>query len=320
MLQNIQLSDLLLVGPRIVGLTFLWAGGIKATAPHTFQRHLSTLGWIPRTLVAPAVTLSAGFETGLGIALIVGASYGVLLPATVLILVILSMLSWWGVKSGNATDCGCYGGFIQPSISQSIGLNALFSFLCMLAWMRSRDDYSIRIWQVIAIAALTIMVSVFTYIAQRHATRTGQPLIDLNPLKAGNKWKHSWTHGATARIEGEVLVAFLGPDCPHCSNFVKVGNAMVQSPKLPRVIGVVATSKERLSTFIKDKGIRFPTINVSQSLMARMVSAVPTVAVVESGRIKRVWIGDVPPDVVDRIKFAFFPSPPDRSGVVAARS
>ena len=46
---------------------------------------------------------------------------------------------------------------------------------------------------------------------------------------------------------------------------------------------------------------------ISQSLMNRLVSAVPTAVVVESGIIKRIWAGDTPADVVDRFRDAFFP-------------
>jgi hypothetical protein len=295
------------MGPRIVGLTFVWSGGIKATSPHTFEQHLYSLGWIPQNFVRSAVTASAAAEVALGTGLLLAAAPAVLYPLTLAGLVVLSFISWWGVRSGKANDCGCYGGFIQPSIEQSLGLNALFAVLILTGWLGSRGDVSFPIWKALTVAAAFLVVAIFTDVAQRHARKTGKPLLDLNPLKVGKRWRHSWTHGLTAKIDGEVLVAFLGPDCPYCGDFVKVGNAMTQSPKLPNVVGVVATSKDRLATFISEKGIRFPTVNVSQSLMSRLVNAVPTVALVDDSQIKRVWIGNVPPDVVDRFKGAFFP-------------
>lgn len=315
MLADLQGSDLLTLGSRIVGLTFLWSGGIKASAPHIFERHLNSLGWIPRRLVPPAVIASAAGETGLGSALAVGAMPGFVLPTTIVLLFAFSFISWWGVRSGKATDCGCYGGFIQPSIEESLGINALLAALIALAWSVQVTDFSLPLWKALTVLSVTLAVALFTHVAQAHARNTAQPLIDLNPLKAGNRWRHSWAHDATKAIDGEIMVAFLGPDCPFCSNFVRVGNAMMQSSELPRVVGVVGTSRQRLLTFVNEKGIRFPTVNVSQSLMSRLVSAVPTVALVEAGRIKRVWVGDVPPDIVDRFKAAFFPIA-DRSQAV----
>ena len=306
MLIDLQ-PELMSLGPRLVGLTFIWSGGIKATSPHTFEQHLYSLGWIPQNFVRWAVTFAAATEVALGTALLLTASPAVLYPLTIGALAILSLISWWGVRSGKANDCGCYGGFIQPSIEQSLGMNAIFALLVLAGWLGGRGDVSLQPWKGLTVAAAFVVVALFTDFAQRHARKTGQPLLDLNPLKAGKRWRHSWAHGLTANIDGEVLVAFLGPDCPFCGDFVKVGNAMMQSPKLPSVVGVVATSKDRLASFISDKGIRFPTVNVSQSLMARLVSAVPTVALVDHSQIKRVWIGSVPADVVDRLTEAFFP-------------
>ena len=240
-------------------------------------------------------------------ALLVGAVPRMIYPVTIATLLALSVVSWWGVRSGKTIDCGCYGGYVQPSIGQSLALNGLYVTLVILGWLRLEGSRGFASWQLAIPIATVIVVGLFTEVAQRHAVKTGRPLFDLNPLKAGKRWRHSWAGGLTSKLEGEVLVAFLGPDCPYCGQFVKVGNAMVQSPKLPQVVGVVGSSKERLEAFKLEKGIRFPVAGISQSVVSRLANAVPTAVLVESGRIKRVWIGNMPPDFVDRFKEAFFP-------------
>ena len=129
MIANVSTGDLVVLGSRLVGATFLWAATIKAIAPHTFSRHLAALGWIPGKFNSSAVNVAAGLEALLGTALIVNVAPAFLLPVTLLILAALTGVAVWGVKSGKTTDCGCYGGVIQPSIEQSAGLNALFALL-----------------------------------------------------------------------------------------------------------------------------------------------------------------------------------------------
>ncbi|MEO5579173.1 MAG: MauE/DoxX family redox-associated membrane protein [Gemmatimonadaceae bacterium] len=305
---DITASHLIALGPRLVGATFVWAGVIKAIAPHTFLGHLSGLGLIPRKLLSPSVTAVAGLEVGWGIALLTGVAPGLVYPATVVTLILLASLSWWGVRSGKATDCGCYGGYVRPSIAASIGLNALFAGMVIAAWMaRPAAGVSVEPWPVVAVLVGAIGFAALAEAAQRFARNHGRMMFDTSPLKIGRRWHHAWAGGITSSIQGEVLVAFLGPDCPYCSQWVKVANVIVQSPKLPSVVGVVAAPRQRLDTFIEDHGIRFPMAAVSQSLLGRLTQAVPTAVLVDSGRITRLWVGNLPPEFVRRMRTAFFP-------------
>src|SRR5687768_6144888 len=278
-------SDLISIGPRLVGLTFLWTALIKAVAPETLARHLFRVGWVPDNLVYPGVTAIAALEAGLGVALILLVAPGVLLPFTVALLVVLSAISWWSVRSGRASDCGCYVGMIQPSIGQSVALNGLFAALVILPWLTGERAVTARGWELAVIAGVTIVVGIFTDVTRRWPIKHDKPLFDLNPLKVGKRWRHRWAGGATAGLSGEFLVAYLGPHCPHCVEFVKIANVMVQSPALPIVIGVVAVSRDALDAFVQERNIRFPVVSISESLMIRLADAVPTVAVVKDGII-----------------------------------
>jgi hypothetical protein len=303
-----QLADWLTLGPILVGLIFVWTGAIKAIAPQTFRNHLQSLGWIPWKFLSSAVTAASALEVAWGMALVTGAARLVVYPATVLLLMILTAISWWGVRTGKAEDCGCYGGYIQPSIKQSIALNTAFAILVVAAWIGGRPDAAISAWQIAVIVVSAVGVGLLAWSAQRFEAGKGRPLLDTNPLKIGKKWRHRWAHGATEKLDGEILVAYLGANCPYCSQFVKVANAMVQSPSLPRVVGVMAASEPQVKAYIQDYGIRFPVATVSRSLMSRLANAVPSVVIVESGRIKDMWVGSMPPAVVDRVRDAFFPN------------
>jgi hypothetical protein len=272
------------------------------------------LGWIPQSLLVPAVTATAALETGWGAALIVGLIPRLVLPLSVVLLACLTVISWWGVKSGKASDCGCYGGYIQPSIAQSIGINATFIALLLSAWSVTPTDLHLAAWQVVTVIAAAILFGGLAAVSQRHERLNSKPLFDTNPLKVGARWKDGWAAGETAGIAGELLVSLLGPDCPYCKQWVRVGNAMTQSPALPPVVGVVAASRAKVETFVRDHGIRFPVGVISESLMARLTRAVPTTIHVVSGKIEHIWVGALPPEFVVRFTRAFFPEAPIGEG------
>lgn len=312
LIPNVASLDWFAFGPRIVGAVFLWTAVIKAITPHTFFRHLANLGWVPNSLLATAVTAAAGLEAGWGVALLLGAAPGVVLPVTLILLCVLSAASWWGVHSGRVSDCGCYGGFIRPSIGQSVGLNFLFACLVVGALDRARDTQFTSVQQLAVLGATLSAVALAAW-TQRFNARHGRPLLDTTRLKVGRRWRHSWAGSATRGVNGEVLVSYLGQACPHCQQWVRVLNAVDQSPVLPTVVGVVATSTERLETFVNQRGIRFQMASVSQTLMGHLAEAVPTTVLVDAGRIQRVWVGPMPSDFFERFRAAFFPEAAETS-------
>ncbi len=291
----------------LVGGTLIWTAAIKAVSPHIFRRHLATLGWIPDKLLSPAVTGISAIEAGWGTALLLNMAPGLLLPLSVLAFAGLSAVSWWGVKSGKAADCGCYGGFIQPSIWQSLGFNAVLVALLIASWLLQPHSMSGRVWEILAVLLAAVVAGMMAEWALRYEMKTGKPKFFGSPIKIGAKWRHSWAHGATRGMTGEILVSLLGPDCPFCKQWVRVGNAVIQSPELPKVVGVVGASSKRRDEFVTDHGVRFPVATVSPSLMNRMTSAVPTTMLVVDGSITDIWVGRMPPEFVQRFRRAFFP-------------
>jgi hypothetical protein len=302
-------SGWLALGPRLVGLAFLWTGAIKAVEPHGFSRHLRQLGWIPDRLIGAAVVIAAGFEAGWGLALILGLASPVMLPATLILLGILAALSWWGVKSGRASDCGCYGGYIQPSIGQSVALDAIFALLVLVAWLGHAPGLRVTEWNLLLVGTVAVVFGGLAAIAQQFESRNGRPLFSRSPLKVGRRWRAAWAAGtgAASNDPDETIVSYLGPDCPHCRQWVRVMNAMQQSPTLPRVIGIVGTTTERMHSFVEETGIKFPIAAIPEALMGRLTYAVPTTVLVQGGTIRDKWVGPMPPEFFGRFKQAFFP-------------
>jgi hypothetical protein len=296
------------VGPRVVGAVLVWTGAIKAAAPGTFRRHLASLGLLPGSLLSAAVTMTAALETGLGTALIVGLAPGITLPGSIVLLLTLSLVSWWGVDSGKTADCGCYGGIIQPSIWQSLALNGLYCVLLIPEWITHAGDNGLVDWKVASVLMAAMIVAIVTEISRRSEIKTGRPLWKKNPLKIGARWRHRWANGATRQLGGEFLVSLLGPECPYCQQWVKVGNVIGQSPSLPRVVGVIGDDRKKIDSFRAEHGVTFTIARISPSLMVRLADVVPTMIHVVSGRISGIWVGQLPPDFVDRMRIAYFPN------------
>jgi hypothetical protein len=128
----------------------------------------------------------------------------------------------------------------------------------------------------------------------------------VSPLQPGKRWNTRWSGGTAINTNGEVLISFLGPDCPHCKKWVKIANAMVKSPMLPEVLGVVSVEESRLRQFRDDYEIQFPLARVSVSRMLSLAPAVPTTVLLNHGAIERIWVGNMPSDFSERFITAFF--------------
>ena len=90
-----------------------------------------------------------------------------------------------------------------------------------------------------------------------------------------------------AEEDRERLVAYLGTDCPHCHQWVRVLNLVHRSPALPDVVGVVGAPAEARRAFVEEHGVRFPVVSIRRARMDRLASAVPTTVLVERGVIER---------------------------------
>ena len=294
-------------GPVLVGLTFLWTAGMKSLSPNGFYIHLQKLGVIPERFIAASVTLAAAFEAAIGAALVVGAWPKIVLPSTIAVLVVLSLITWISVKSGRVTDCGCYGGFIVPSIHQSLLINSLLIVLLLSGFIINAHDGIPQAYAKPIVLLIGLLFGLFAWLSIRNLRTKGEPLVNLSPLKVGNRWKKQWTGGTVPPRSGELIVAYLGPDCPFCKQWVPVLNAMKKSEVLPQIVGVTGASTERLETFKSSAGIQFPLNPISQSLMNRLVLGVPTTVVITDGRISDIWSGQMSTKFMSRFKAAFFP-------------
>lgn len=301
-------ETLISLGPRLVGAVFIAAALMKTAAPVSFYRHVSRLNLLPHQAVRIVVPVAIGMEAGWGVALILAVWAQAILPFTAVALVLLTGLTWWSVRSGKTEDCGCYGGFITPSMGQSVGLNALYLLPIAVGWTTLHKAEPDSLWKVGVVVLAIAVIGATAEFALRSEFSTGIPFFTPSPLKIGGRWKTKWAGTAEARAGADQLVTYLGPDCPYCKRWVRVLNVIHAAPELPPVTAVFASSPDAIDAFVKETGVRFPIATISPGLMERLTSAVPTTILVQEGIIEEVWGGQMSEGLVERFKRAFFPA------------
>jgi hypothetical protein len=298
-----------MLGARTVGVVFVAAALMKLAAPFSFYRHVARLDVLPHLPLRIFVPVAIGLEGGWGAALAVGLWPQLLLPFTTFALVALTCVTWWSIKSGKTEDCGCYGGFITPSVWQSVALNGFYFLLIVAAWATLPAANADAIWKIAAVTVTAVLLGGTAEYALRSEFSTGVPLFTPSPLKIGQRWKPGWAGTASHKLEPSHLVAYLGPDCPYCKRWVRALNVIHESPALPPVTAILSSSQRAIDDFVLETGVRFPIATISQAKMQRLSSAVPTTVLIEDGRIQDVWRGAAfSESFTSRFKAVFFPS------------
>lgn len=234
-----------MLGARVVGVVVIAAALMKVAAPFSFYRHVARLDVLPHLALRIFVPVAIGLEGGWGTALAVGLMPRIVLPFTALALVVLTCITWWSIKSGKTEDCGCYGGFITPSIGQSVALNGFYVLLVIAAWATLPAGQADPIWKIVTVVLVTVLMGGTAEYALRSEFSTGVPLFTPSPLKIGQRWKPVWAGTAAHKLEPAHLLAYLGPDCPYCKRWVRALNVIHESPALPPVTAVLSSSQKR---------------------------------------------------------------------------
>jgi hypothetical protein len=227
---------------------------------------------------------------------------------TIVAFILLTGLTAWSITSGKTADCGCYGGFITPSIGQSVALNGAYALLAAGAWATMSVDNPFAAWKILAVIATGLVIGGVANHALRHEFRTGVALFTPSPLKAGQRWKSAWSGAANGANGTARLVSYLGPDCPYCQRWVRALNVIHESADLPPVTGIMSSPRQTIDEFVKTTGVRFPVATISEARMQRLATGVPTTVLIENDTIQEVWNGaQFSEGFSERFKSVFFP-------------
>jgi hypothetical protein len=284
------------VASGLVGLVFLATGTLKALDSIRFFQQLRRYRLLPPATALPAALFFIAMECALGVALILGLSPW-LLPAAALMLVAFAALTAWGTSTGRVEDCGCYGGLVMLTPAQSLALDGLYVALLALAWYLVPRDLAAPAalwWVVAAVFAAALFASWRSLRA---------PLVDLALLRVGRTWRRSWLkHYARDVTEGAHFVVFLSRDCPYCKRWVPLLNVIEVQPDLPSVVAIMSLDETARTGFLAEHLIKFPVTFMPNSLVALMVDAYPTAALIENGRVTAKWVGEMPESYVTRVR------------------
>jgi hypothetical protein len=142
-----------------------------------------------------------------------------------------------------------------------------------------------------------------------------EAIADLASLRVNRPWRRNWLKAYQRDLsQGAHFVVLLSRDCPYCKRWAPLLNVIEVRPELPSVVGVMSLEGEQLEGFLGEHLIRFPIAHMPQSLVSLMVSAYPTAALVEDGRIRRKWVGEMPKEYLEKVRQFFEVVAPPRKG------
>jgi hypothetical protein len=300
------------LGPIGVGLVFMVAAVAKLIAPGRFRQHLLRLGAInhSRTMVPVPAALATG-EAMAATALIAGLAPPVVVPATVGMLAVLSGVTIWSTSTKRTEDCGCYGGLVEVHPAVSALLNVAYASLVILGWRAGRPLMRQPSRQAAAIGLVGVIAAIVGALGEWRLQKSGKPLVNLNPLRPGQRWRASWIPEQTdALAQGEHVVVFLGENCHACKLWATPLSKLNANPELPPILGVLAIEREAIAGYAREHGITFPVVPMRKSTFAHLIDATPTIAVLKDGVIQTVDEGVLPPALIERVKQGRKPTPP----------
>ena len=125
----------------VIGLLFIWAGGVKLLEPKVFARNLSQFGLVPEFLLIPTAIGLPLIEVlaGIGLILDVGLSLWIITGLLLAFLIVLG----YGIVNNLDVDCGCFSaselaakGALETAFFRDVALLlVVFYFFC---WRRLR--------------------------------------------------------------------------------------------------------------------------------------------------------------------------------------
>ena len=118
--------------------------------------------------------------------------------------------------------------------------------------------------------------------------------------------KLRWLKNSSYDLQkGSYCIVFLSQTCGYCKRWIPFLNMMQVQKSLPQVLGILSLSNEAIETFQTEQRARFPIISMDKLLFSYMTDAFPTAVLVENGRIVSKWIGEIPPEFLEKIKQSY---------------
>jgi len=278
-----------LVTTVLVGGVFLLSGTIKALNPLPFIRHIRKLNILPEKAASLSAHVFIQLEWAIGLALILQLSPEILILPIMMLLLGLTTISFWGIRSGRIAHCGCYGGALLVSPENSWKLNGFYLLLLGLAWTYPSGVMGSELWKIWVITAGLVMSNMLT------KRSIGKPLLDLSPIQQGKRWQVKWVLEAPALIELEsCLVVLLNQRCSECNQWIPLLNQLHQDGSQPEVIGIlpILLPGQVLNPDLPQPV--FPTYTIPRWKFNHLIAEPPHALLLEKGMITQTWLREFP--------------------------
>ncbi|MDJ0900349.1 MAG: hypothetical protein QNJ55_16210 [Xenococcus sp. MO_188.B8] len=289
----------------LVGIVFILTGIAKVIEPWKFTRYISDLKLLQPKLVRFSALAFTAIESALGVALILGVFPSVTIPACILLLMGLTVLTYWSTSTERAEDCGCYNGWLDITPTQSIILNLVYITLLISAFVWGNYQPTI-LWQWMLVLTTLVTSGALAFGFLKYWRENDRPYIDLTPLKIDRTWKPKWLgeDSDSTLMLGSKLVVFLSPQCSQCKKWLNVLKVVHYRDDLPGVIGTIALSTvEAGQDFVDEYGLNYPVIAIERKQQQKLgIDSFPTAILLEDGVIREKWLGVIPEQFVERIR------------------
>ena len=276
----------------IVGSAFLVTGVAKALEFIRFRSHIARLQLASNPHILDAMTIIfCIIECVVGMALILRIMPGRFFPSALILLIILTGVTYWSTATKRTSDCGCYGGLAEMTPTQSVLLNLAYMALIGFAW-----SYPVTTWftplQQAFILLITVLISTGLALGSYRYWYTQQkPLLDLTPLRINRRWQPQWLAVDSVNYEfmhGAKIIVFLRPNCPACKIWVKLLKLVHKHDDFPDVICALRVdTPEAIDAFVHDYQVNFPVVALDPMQSKRLVAyGFPIAVVLEAGVIR----------------------------------
>ena len=287
----------------IVGSIFLLTGIAKIIEPWKFTQHIAKLNLINPQLIIPISLTFTAIESASGVALIFKVLPTVIMPVSILLLLSLSMLTYWSTSTGKTEDCGCYNGWLEITPAQSLILNAIYIFLLIFAEFFGQSQPTF-LWQWLVVLITFIISYALAAGSLEYMQENGRPYLDFTPLKENKKWQVEWLgEDSKSLILGSLIVVFMSPECSQCKHWLGVLKLVQWQDNLPAIVGLIDTENiQEGQAFVDSYLLNFPVVAVDKRLYKKLkIEVVPTAVVLKDGVIQEKWIGLMPMWFINKI-------------------
>lgn len=303
----------------IIGSIFLLTGIAKVLEPWKFIQHISQLRLIYFQLITPISLAFIAIEVALGIALIMNIAPLITIPTSILLLIGLSILTYWSTSTDRTEDCGCYNGWLEITAAQSILLNLVYTtgLIFTLIGFISQEKLinTVTIWQWLLILASLIISGILANGSLEYLTKKGRPYIDLSPVREQQHWQTKWLGEDVTQLHQLMsdvkIIVFLTPGCPVCQKWLEMLKVVHSQKHLPDVIVILdINDNDEKEKFSSDYAWDFPAIVINESQYRKLsINVVPTAVILHSGVIQHKWAGGMPSAFIQQLVFPFYYKP-----------